>query len=916
MRRALVVVLLLVAAGAWFRPPAVPERRRTTVRAHPLRKTVVEAAFLAAVDTSRMYSPCNATVVQIVPEGTRVKKGEFVAKLSAPDLEEKLRDRTHERDTAQLELAIKQGEFAVEEFEVKNRLAAARRELEVARLQLEIKKHELDYPQLARLGRELEASSVMQATYHTEVSQMTPWVEKGYIAKKNLDEMKMQEATSGLDHEAQSLDRSLVSSGTTIDKRAEAAKSVATAQSSLDVAQMKLQSFLQRRTDTIAELKARIASADSALKSHLSEIAELTQKAPVDGVVKLEEVYSMSGEEKCHVGSEVPQGYLFAQVVSPRRMRLEAKIAEADVHLIKVGQLVEFQVDAIPETVYHGRVSKMAPGISGGLEERYIFPVFREVTIEADAETDDPRLLPGMSAVAEIVVQEQPKALWLDVAAVDGDVVHRTDGRTVPVVFGYSKGLEVEVLSGLHEGDELWCRPSPKEDELVANSTVETVTAREFFVKVKDRGALKSGSETAVYLHDLIGKPVLQKLADDGKLVKKGDIIAEVSTSEIEDKIKQAKVELTVAEKDREVALAQGLQDAQTFGKELDVASKDLDVARLDQKITLRGKKPREVEDLVKALAVVESDIQLLSRKIEIYEKLAKQGYTSQQELKAKRQELLRRRVDHDEAKTKLERARIGATDLEREQARGKVEQCQLDYELKKRKVETCVAKQKLQVAKADLTIVKARRYVERLQRMIKSTTVRAPVSGMAVRTSHWSEEGFRKFRETDQIRQDYIFLNICNVSEFSLTGVVSEAHALQVKAGQAVQFSLTAFPTELFRGTLKSIGLMGQTRPGDQFRHWQTDQNPRVFEVEITVPVRGKRFQPEAPVDFVVQLKTIPDALTIPEAGLHFDARGAYVYMETGQIRRVVAGGEDSGLLWIQSGLKKGEKILVPRHR
>ena len=186
------------------------------------------------------------------------------------------------------------------------------------------------------------------------------------------------------------------------------------------------------------------------------QIAKMTVTAPRNGTV----IYVADrGREKPKVGDSVWQMQKVVEIPDLRRMEAEGQVDEADAGRIAVGQEVSLRLDAHPDHRYSGTVARIANAI----ERRWRGnPVKQVDVVVALGETDAERMRPGMRFQGEIVVERAEGALLVPSEAVEstpaGPVVRRRTlfaSELVPVGLGRAGGDEVEVLSGLTEGDRL-----------------------------------------------------------------------------------------------------------------------------------------------------------------------------------------------------------------------------------------------------------------------------------------------------------------------------------------------------------------------------------------------------------------------------------------------------------------------------
>jgi len=186
------------------------------------------------------------------------------------------------------------------------------------------------------------------------------------------------------------------------------------------------------------------------------------------------------------VGTINTPGSVILRVAKLDTLLVEAGVDETEIVRVRVGQPVRVRVDAFPDTVFQGRVVRIAgsPGGAGNLlgstgGQGVSYPV--RVLVEGS-----PPLLPGMNATCEIVVAHRDSTLVIPFTAVgrrkvegrERDVVFRiTGGRAVltPVKLGVAGLREVEVVHGLQAGDTVAVGPF-KVLKSLEDSTEVTIT--------------------------------------------------------------------------------------------------------------------------------------------------------------------------------------------------------------------------------------------------------------------------------------------------------------------------------------------------------------------------------------------------------------------------------------------------------
>ena len=162
------------------------------------------------------------------------------------------------------------------------------------------------------------------------------------------------------------------------------------------------------------------------------------------------------------------EGTKLATIADMSDLIFKGTVDEIDVGKLKIGLPVRLKIGALPDTVVIGHLSRIAPQAI----EKDNAKLF-QVEIELDPH-DGVLLRAGYSANADIVIKEKKNILLIPERLVlfeEGGAKTYVEipGNTpdaepqkISVQTGLSDGLNIEVISGLKEGDQIVQRP-PKE---------------------------------------------------------------------------------------------------------------------------------------------------------------------------------------------------------------------------------------------------------------------------------------------------------------------------------------------------------------------------------------------------------------------------------------------------------------------
>lgn len=169
----------------------------------------------------------------------------------------------------------------------------------------------------------------------------------------------------------------------------------------LDAAQAALQKALADE----AAAQAGITQAEAVLNEYESDVKKTVIRSPIDGIIL---------ERKVEPGQTVAASFetpvLFTLAEDLSRMELHVNVDEADIGQIREGQEADFSVDAYPDRYFKARIVQVryASSTESGV-------VSYETVLSVD--NPDMLLLPGMTATADIMVQDVADALLIPNAA-------------------------------------------------------------------------------------------------------------------------------------------------------------------------------------------------------------------------------------------------------------------------------------------------------------------------------------------------------------------------------------------------------------------------------------------------------------------------------------------------------------------
>jgi len=205
----------------------------------------------------------------------------------------------------------------------------------------------------------------------------------------------------------------------------------------------------EKSESRIWSLPLSVKMAELKLDQAEAELAKAVITASFDGVVA--DIYIKEGQQLSAMTYTSPAICL----IDPSEIKLSGVIDEMDVSKVKLGQEATITLDALPDKEVKGRVTFISPASTAQAGV-----VFYKTTITL--ENPDEELKDGMSANAEIVIEEHDGVLLIPNRAVQGslekpwvEVVTEGQIEERQISIGLSDGIYTEILSGLEEGEEV-----------------------------------------------------------------------------------------------------------------------------------------------------------------------------------------------------------------------------------------------------------------------------------------------------------------------------------------------------------------------------------------------------------------------------------------------------------------------------
>jgi HlyD family secretion protein len=420
---------------------------------------------------SRLERP--STILEIVPEGTRVRAGDVLVRLNADDIQTQIEEDVTRVEAARADLVNAENAYAIQVSENESKLRRARLNIELAELALEQwlkgeveqKRKDLEL-QLENTKKELER-------LEDKYANSRKLYEQGFLSKNelDLDEIALRRARAEREKAVLANETYWNYQYPKDEKRIRS--DLAEALAELERVEKTNESQLAQRLAQLNNARNQLASRENRLARLRAQFEAAVIRAPTDGLV----VYATSTERGrgmmmsqgggLQVGTQVQPNQALILLPDTTEMRAAVRVHESLAGRIRPGQPAAVRVEAA-NAVFQGVVESIGVlAETGGWRD----PNLREYTVRIALTGEVESLKPSMQCEAQILIGRVENALAIPVQAVfmDGAVryVYKPRGNRfvrVPVRLGRRSDLFAQVLKGVAEGERVLLRqPLPGE---------------------------------------------------------------------------------------------------------------------------------------------------------------------------------------------------------------------------------------------------------------------------------------------------------------------------------------------------------------------------------------------------------------------------------------------------------------------
>jgi HlyD family secretion protein len=192
---------------------------------------------------------------------------------------------------------------------------------------------------------------------------------------------------------------------------------------------------------------------------HVADLKRFTIHAPMDGLAVMQTVFRGGEMLQIQQGDQVFPGQQIMKIVQPKSMQVEATVNQSESSQFRINQKARITLDGFPGVEVPAQIYAIGALATRSWRDQYYI---RNIPVRFTLHTQDPRIIPDLSASATVLLEKADNATIVPLGAV------RTEkGKTVayvkagdgfeahPIELGLRNDTHAAVVSGLRAGDEV-----------------------------------------------------------------------------------------------------------------------------------------------------------------------------------------------------------------------------------------------------------------------------------------------------------------------------------------------------------------------------------------------------------------------------------------------------------------------------
>ncbi|UCG31796.1 MAG: efflux RND transporter periplasmic adaptor subunit [Phycisphaerales bacterium] len=440
--------------------------------------------------------------------------------------------------------------------------------------------------------------------------------------------------------------------------------------------------------------------------------------------------------------------------------------------------------------------------------------------------------------------------------------------------------------------------------------TAFVVEPRDLPIVLQEKGELKAKNSVEIKC-EIEGRTRILFLVPEGSVVKKGDLLVELASDQIEEKLRAERLKETAAIAASEAATKE-------YEIQLDQNASDIRKGELAVRIAELNKNKYEEGDWEQAkqearlnLERAQEELRRATEKLADSEKLAAKNFISQLDLDDDKFRAYEAQISLQKAELALEILQKYTHEVDRARVESDWEEAKKELERIRKSADANEAKKKANKEGKQTELDYIQQEIKKYEGQLANCKIYAPSAGFVV---YYNEDhrwgGETQIREGVEVHERQSILTIPDPAVMTAILRIHEAKVDKVQVGQKALVEVEGVPGETFTGQITKIARLADSR-----NRW-LNQDLKEYETEVTLDPAEVELKPGATARVQIMVDHLEDVLAVPVQSIYSKAGQSFVFLDKGddygEPVPVRLGASNAEYVEVREGLKSGTAVLL----
>jgi HlyD family secretion protein len=455
-----------------------------------------------------------------------------------------------------------------------------------------------------------------------------------------------------------------------------------------------------------------------------------------------------------------------------------------------------------------------------------------------------------------------------------------------------------------------WSLSSNKDQD---NLILVKAAKRDFSIELNIIGVLDAAKSHMISsgLEGLSGTIIY--LIDDGKWVKKGDVLVRFDKASFEKEVAEFEAQVESYKAAVQAAEQVVAFEINQVDREITNAEYGHSIAALELKRLREGDGPLKLSILDEELQKVKTELKRYQSFLSDLNSLREKGFDNPSEIISTNEQISAYKAKLASVNKRYESYEKHVLPALIESAKAKLQNAALILQQTKQGGKFKIAKTKAGLLQVKGILKTKITGLDKAVFNLAKTEIKAPLDGIVIHYNTFRNGEKRKPREGDSVFMNQPLLYLPDISRMVVKTKAREVDLHKIELGQQSRIVVDAYPDARLTGELTFIGSLAtaeETGPSHE----------KYFQVIFKVNEEDTRLRPGMTCRLAIQAQSVKDALSIPVQAVFTEDQENYCFVKKEQDgfekRKVVTGRQNEEFVEIVEGLRSGEQVSLVRHR